>query len=363
MSQPTSPTGSTHEAHCANCGTPLQGAWCYQCGQEAHDPMQRFRSAFGELFENILHFDNRIWNTLLPLLVRPGFLTREYLAGRRIRYVAPLRLTFFLALATFFVWRLILSTTTPLVVASPVQRIDAASTAAEVTRIRNEELQSIDQALRERKLPMQAQGELRALEQSINVHAQQRLRVLASAPANTATARFPVTAPLSTLASAPRRASEGHNHWRERLRRNLVASARNPDHLLVSTLHVLPQTLLVLMPVFALLLKLFFPGRLYAEHLIVALHSHAFALLDLLLYTLLDLAATAARPVPLLAWPLGMLATLCGWWLVVYPLLMQKRVYGQRWSGAVLSYLGIGAVYSVLLAIALLVSLGIGAWR
>lgn len=362
MSQATSPGGG-QEIRCASCGTPLQGPWCYRCGQEAHDPLQRFRSAFGEVLEGILRFDNRIWNTLLPLLVRPGFLTCEYLAGRRIRYVAPLRLMFFLALATFFAWRLILSTTTPLVVAGPVQRIDMARSVVEVARIRDAELRSIDQALRERDLPAQAQGELRALEQSINAHAQQRLHLLAGGPARATTSRLPATILPSIATSASRHASGAHDHWRERLRRGLVASAQDPQRLLISTLQVLPQTPLVLMPVFALLLKLFFPGRLYTEHLIVALHSHAFALLDLLLYTLLDMAASAARPVPLLAWPLGMLATLCGWWLVIYPLLMQKRVYGQPWGWAALSYLGIGAVYSVLLGIALLVSVEIGAWH
>ena len=94
MSEP----GDSHS--CLNCGAPLAGQYCGQCGQRA---TSRFISlwglisdAFGDLFE----LDSRLWRTVVPLLIRPGLLTKEYLQGRRARYMPPFRM--YLVLSLFF---------------------------------------------------------------------------------------------------------------------------------------------------------------------------------------------------------------------------------------------------------------------
>ncbi len=91
-------------ASCANCGTPLRGRFCSACGQEDRDPA---RVSVGELVSDwlgdVFTFDSRLFRTLGPLVRKPGFLTREYLAGRRMRYVPPLRLFIFISLIMFLV--------------------------------------------------------------------------------------------------------------------------------------------------------------------------------------------------------------------------------------------------------------------
>jgi hypothetical protein len=119
----------------------------------------------------------------------------------------------------------------------------------------------------------------------------------------------------------------------------------------------LPQVLFLMLPLFALLLKLFyvFKRRLYVEHMIVALHSHAFLFLALLLGVglvllegwLAGFAGWATRPVRLLEWALVI-------WAPTYLLLMQKRIYRQGWPMTVLKYLAVGWCYVWLLAWALL---------
>ncbi len=88
---------------CLNCGTPLRGQYCGHCGQRARSRLislwELLQDAFGDLFE----MDSRLWRTLIPLLARPGRLTRDYLEGRRARYMPPFRMYLVLSVIFFVV--------------------------------------------------------------------------------------------------------------------------------------------------------------------------------------------------------------------------------------------------------------------
>lgn len=90
-----------HPETCPNCGTELRGTFCHECGQKDVDLDRPFFSLLGEWMGNLFAFDARVWRTLGPLLTKPGFLTAEYLQGRRASYVPPLRLYFFASVAMF----------------------------------------------------------------------------------------------------------------------------------------------------------------------------------------------------------------------------------------------------------------------
>jgi hypothetical protein len=92
-------TGGT----CANCWQPLSGSYCSACGQRHVDLDQPFRELAGEAMESFLSFDARILRTLWPLIRRPGFLTVEFLAGRRVRYVHPFKLYFAFSVLLFLI--------------------------------------------------------------------------------------------------------------------------------------------------------------------------------------------------------------------------------------------------------------------
>ncbi len=94
--------GHTHETACLNCDTPLIGSHCHNCGQTAH--VHRTLGAFfHDLLHGVFHFEGKIWNTLPMLIIRPGILTREYIDGRRARYVSPLALFLFSVFVMFAV--------------------------------------------------------------------------------------------------------------------------------------------------------------------------------------------------------------------------------------------------------------------
>ncbi len=87
---------------CANCETVLVGAYCHACGQKAHlhDKLSHLVEEFAE---GIAHFDGRLWRTLPLLALNPGQLSREWMAGRRVRYVAPLHLFLFAVFLLFLI--------------------------------------------------------------------------------------------------------------------------------------------------------------------------------------------------------------------------------------------------------------------
>ena len=101
-SQPA--TGDSHAGGpCANCGAPLGGKHCASCGQPAH-----FHRSLGHMLEEMLHgvahFDTRAWRTLPLLVLKPGTLTRDYVLGRRARYISPLALFLFLVFTMYIVF-------------------------------------------------------------------------------------------------------------------------------------------------------------------------------------------------------------------------------------------------------------------
>lgn len=99
MSEPPPPLDA--EASCANCGRRFTGTWCPDCGQEIADVQRPLAGFLHDLLSDTFAFDARIWRTIPLLVTNPGVLAAEYVAGRRVRYVPPLRLYLFLA-AVFF---------------------------------------------------------------------------------------------------------------------------------------------------------------------------------------------------------------------------------------------------------------------
>ena len=95
-------------AVCANCGETLAGRFCSACGQQADTAAHSVGHFLWEAIEALTHADSRFWSTLRALLRKPGFLTREFFAGRRARYVQPLRLYLILSVV-FFVLNELLS--------------------------------------------------------------------------------------------------------------------------------------------------------------------------------------------------------------------------------------------------------------
>ena len=96
------PAGRAGEAQhvCLDCGAQVHGRFCANCGQPAH--VHRTLAHLGEeVLHGVMHFDSRVWRTVPLLIFRPGRLTREWVHGRRTRYVSPLAMFLFTMFVLF----------------------------------------------------------------------------------------------------------------------------------------------------------------------------------------------------------------------------------------------------------------------
>jgi hypothetical protein len=365
-------------APCENCHTVLLGGYCHVCGQRAHSPLRHFGHAVEEVFESLWHLDGRIFRTLRDLCV-PGRVASGYLAGHRVRYVAPLRLFVILSLLTFFVGKLTLHFDP-----GDSVKIDAAPSRSGVeigeTRLDDDPFagaqSAADVLARHAKILREIDAEnpetglflptiLDVAKDDIDAQARARMTALGATPAQLRAleAARAASAPKPGAASSTseERGVTGDGvlqRWLrariERIQENLPRVRDDPDELLRSFLGALPGALFVLVPLFALCLKLLYirSGRGYLEHLVVALYSHAFMFTALLLVFLLigvqaiaGLPVWAANAVGVVA---GIVLNLC---VPLYLLWMQKRVYAQGWVKTLIKYATLGLVYSFLLTL------------
>ncbi|WP_267222064.1 DUF3667 domain-containing protein [Dyella silvae] len=348
--------------HCANCSTPMQGEFCHECGQSIHTVLRPMHHMVEDTLDMVLHVDGRVIHTIPPLFLRPGFLTLEYFSGRRQRYVAPFRLMFVFSLLAFFVCHLVVNSL-------DIVRVHAEASAGTGDFAKDLTPQAVRTHFEQVRQDLQkAAGQTgesgKTFNKLVNIerdHANHRLMQLGGQP---------IPVPADELSSFQGHSTPVNVSWlpasiNYSLNRSVARAMSNigaismggeqgaeaEERVLASIFHVLPQTMFVLMPLFALLLKFtyFFKRRLYMEHLIVALHSHAFLFLSLLLGMVLYLLRGLVAPH--VAW-LGTSITLLVWalgaWALAYLLLMQKRVYRQGWFMTTMKYLFVGWVYTVM---------------
>ena len=412
----SSPLEHAAPHRCENCGALLQGRFCARCGQSVINPVRHAGHALEEVFESFWHLDGRVFRTLRDLLV-PARVACNYLAGHRARYIAPLRLFVVLSVLTFFVGQMTVDFSDAAVqVRGGEASIAAADTVAEVERRRDAALAALGEGRADaRGVPGVAQG-LAAAEAGVRADAAARIAELqrtapsaapagAAKPSEPAPGAAPVTAEVASTAPAGAGAGAAApadadadadaagagagarksglrffggepwdaktnpltvpwlpafaNAWlNAKIGRAVTNAPRLKDDAELRKRVILgsvPTALFVLMPLFALLLKLAYIGkrRLYLEHLVVALYSHAFLLLALLAVFVMVglenwLVPHAAAAGTVLRW----LEVAVWWWMPIYLLIMQKRVYGQGWTITSLKYFALGTAYLVLVGFA-----------
>jgi hypothetical protein len=87
---------------CLNCRHVVEKRFCPNCGQENIDTRKTFYQLLIHFFEDLTHYENAFWKTIKNLLLKPATLTKEYLSGKRLSYLAPVRLYIFISFITFF---------------------------------------------------------------------------------------------------------------------------------------------------------------------------------------------------------------------------------------------------------------------
>lgn len=92
------------EKICLNCNAQLSGPFCHICGQENIEPEETAWHLVTHIFNDITHFDGKFFNTVGLLIRKPGYLSREYVLGRRASYLNPVRMYIFTSALFFFIF-------------------------------------------------------------------------------------------------------------------------------------------------------------------------------------------------------------------------------------------------------------------
>ena len=356
----------------------MHGPYCYACGQPEKGMIRQLASVLSDVLDTVFNIDSRVFRSLVPLYFRPGYLTVEYFAGRRVRYVTPFRLFFFLCLIAFFAIQLALNlgdSDFKWDLGGHNDGIEGAQTEADVHKRAEKSLSGINTAKSAANMPAAAIESLDKAGAKIQKEADDRLAYLKARDAARTKGEKPPPDPSSsedelmfdgtpwdptrhpiTISWLPGFANTQLNNMAGRAKENILAAKKDPRRLIEAVFARLPWTLGILMPLFAVLLKIvyIFKRRLYMEHLMVALHSHAFIFMSLLLLAVITLLRNwSATSAPGLE-PVYGLARAAVWiWLIVYLFLMQKRVYRQGWIMTFIKYSVIGICYTIIISIGL----------
>jgi len=92
------------EKICLNCGTETPGHYCPSCGQKNIEPKQSVWHLLNHFFSDVTHFDGKFFITVKDLFAKPGFLSAEYMIGRRMRYLDPIRMYIFTSAIFFLIF-------------------------------------------------------------------------------------------------------------------------------------------------------------------------------------------------------------------------------------------------------------------
>lgn len=306
-------------APCPNCGDATPGNFCRNCGQARRDMHVSLLEIVRDFLEDQLALSARLPRTLVGLLFRPGYLTREYLSGRIARYLAPLRLYLMASVAFFLVLPYV----------------------ADVRSLGGE----IDRGMREEPVRLAPGGAGKGTTTPL-----MRTRTVKTMGGTTVTVgqgkKMVTLPPMDTARAAPwlrplmRRAKQQED------RLNGMTPGQAVQVLAGGLEENAPKAVFVLLPVFAVLLKGLYlrRGRLYVEHFVFALHVHAFAFL---LFTAMLLA------------PDGRLNLVLGLWFLAYLFLAMRRVYGQGVRRTVLKYLALLWGYFFVLLLGMVATLAV----
>ena len=319
--------------HCEDCGAELHGRYCSNCGQVAVDYHRSFRHVVADVAESFLNWDSKFTKTLLLLVIYPGWLTNQFVAGRRTRYLHPLRLYLLVSIVFFLGVRFAPIQTRPVVAADMTPKDRA----------------EVEEAMKNPAIPALVREEvLKSVAERTKAPAAKK-----AGPARPAELPSPSPAPI--VKGHSKLLDDGSSpSWLKQKVKEKIGPHGSNAQLLIKTLRDNISTMMLFcIPLFALVLKVLYlrQRRFYIEHLVYALHIHSFFYIATLLTVFSAMAAS--RWAPALEGPLVWLCVLA---IVAQVFLSIRQVYRQRWFMTTFKFFFGGFIYLFVLILALAVT-------
>lgn len=307
------------ENRCLNCGHELSGPFCSQCGQKVLLHKDSFWHLLLHFVSDYFHYDGKFAQTVKALFSMPGKITSDFTTGKRSRFLNPIQLYLFVSAIFLFVFTKFVVTVSseyqsmeevyvgyPIIKAEQQKRFDTSE------YVHNPFGFSVD------SLGFQVNNKVYTLRQYDSIEA-----------------------------SLPPNQREGGLHrsfHRKLLKINdqaIIIDDINSVQYPRAVFSALPKALFILLPIFALLLKLFFRRRPYADHIIFSLHFHTMVFLILAVFGLTGYAVDFVH--------FDIVGVLMIFSIAAYLYVGLYHYSGQKWLPLTLKFIGLAACYSFIL--------------
>jgi hypothetical protein len=341
-------TPERKEKNCLNCGTTVVGRFCHVCGQENVEPKESFWHLVTHFFNDITHFDGKFFITLKDLLLKPGFLSKEYMMGRRASYLNPIRMYVFTSAIFFLLFFSVFERKGPLKIVPTIngetlEKIDKMDslTFAKFTTDLNKES--------DRPAAPMTREEFKKYSDTII-----RVLFLDSSGLHFAGANYASVKEFDSLQHTHAR----QQSWfkRQLIYKELELNEKYHNNKLEifsaikeGLLHKMPQMLWISLPLLALILKLMYIRRgqfYYVSHIIFSIHLYIFLFIgQLIILSISKLNKTLDLDL------LTLLSVILTFGLFGYEYLAMKNFYSQGWIKTFFKFLLINISYIIILVL------------
>jgi len=347
--------------HCENCGTQLIGHYCSKCGQPAIDYRRSFGHVVFDVLNEFLNWDSKFFGTIGLLISRPWRLTNEFLEGKRVRHVHPLRLYLLASVVFFF-----------------AVNYGAKGIRFDPTKVPESKRAEVAAAVAEKRDEIQKELDKENLSPDERRRAQAVLDALTKPSTNPSPTTSATASATPSSVQTPSPSSSESNRreygaigdrpfvvfdekekdttpferWLETRAKEKMGEHGTKMGLFITTLFSnLPYMMLCCIPLFALVLKILYLRRriFYIDHLIYALHIHTFFYTGIMLIVLATMGLNRAFPETIAGWIIALL------WItfVIQIFLSIRYVYRQGWFISALKFFFGSFVYFFVLLLAL----------
>lgn len=295
---------------CKNCDTAFTGRYCPECGQSVDD----FDKPFGFILVNFLGdffaFDTRFFRTINSLVVKPGFLPNQFFDGKRAPYAPPIRIFIFSSFLMFLLlqWQTSRIFRESLQNESGLEVISSENTADSLKTIQHEK--TITDSVISVDLDPIILGGPSKLKQQLD----------------------------ASIGGLEKSLEKAKTEEEKKEIRQLIRTFSDPEMMVNKVLKLMSWAFFLLLPVFALILKLFYRRVHFVRHLIFSIYIHSFIFIVLIVIVLINIifgnSANWAGLVVFLTIP-------------VYLIIAMKHFYKQRILAVLSRFVGVTVFYNI----------------
>jgi len=341
--------------HCENCGAELRGHYCSVCGQAAVDYHRSFRHVVMDVLDSFLNWDSKFIRSIGLLLWRPGWLTNQFLEGRRVRFVHPLRLYLLVSIAFFLCARLV-----PINDTHTIKREDMTP---EVRARFDEKMAKVREKQKKHPFLVFDSDDMKDQQSATPWKSATPLEQTSPAAAQVNATPSELEAAIGGIADESvgekiknrphiqfgnRKNTSPMGLWfQERIKEQIGEDGAKGKAFVETLRSNLSTTMLFCIPLFAFILKILYlrQKRFYIEHLVYALNIHAFFYLATILVVFISIGLDRLIP----GTPQVLLTLLLSLLVFVQVFISIRGVYRQGWFMSLFKFAFGGVVYAIVL--------------